>query len=146
MNDRPKSTQWFILTLTLWREARGESLAGKYAVAHAIKNRVDRPKWWGNTYLGVCVKKWQFSSLTDPHDPQLTTWPSDNVPSWDVCGKVAEEILEGTAPPPQFPGADSYYDLSIPPPSWSASTRFCGQIGRLLFFDVDHDYEIGALS
>jgi hypothetical protein len=30
-------------------------------IAWTIRNRVDRPRWWGKTYGQVCLKKWQYS-------------------------------------------------------------------------------------
>jgi len=60
-----------LLALMLWREARGESDEAKIAVAHTVVNRVAHPGWWGRTVDDVIAKKWQYSSMTDPGDPQL---------------------------------------------------------------------------
>lgn len=128
------------LALCLWREARGESVAGKIGVAMAIMNRVQRPSWWGKNVCEVLFKKWQFSSLTDPNDRQLTTWPLANDLSWQSCLDVAWLVLDGSVTNP-VPGADSYFDVSIPAPKWTITARFVAQIGKIMFYDVDHDVE-----
>ena len=127
------------MALVIWREARGESTPGKIAVAHSIMNRVRHPKWWGTTVMEVVFKKWQYSSMTDPKDRQLTTWPQ-NDPLWRECLTVAHDVYYGKMDNP-VPGADSYHDLSIPSPKWATPEMFVRQIGRLKFYNVDLDFE-----
>ena len=53
-----------ILARTRWGEARGESLVGQIEVAWTIRNRVNHgnaKSWWGEGYVGVCQKPYQFS-------------------------------------------------------------------------------------
>lgn len=67
-----------ILSLTVYGEARGESDAGKLAVAWTARNRAEadlhrdgRPDWWGEGVAGVCLKSWQFSCWNLPSiDPR----------------------------------------------------------------------------
>ena len=133
------------LALVVWREARGESRECRTAVAWSVMNRVTNPKWWGTDVLSVIRKKWQYSSMTDPKDPQLTTWPAEEDPSWWECLAIAQEVFEGKIPNP-VPGADSYFDISIPAPNWTAAAKFIKQIGRVRFYDVDHDFERQAVA
>lgn len=49
------------LSLTLWGEARGESVEGQIFVASVIRNRVKVPKRYGDTYAKVCTARAQFS-------------------------------------------------------------------------------------
>ena len=134
-----------LLGLVVWREARGESLECRRGVAWSVLNRVMRPAWWGRDLLSVIRKKWQYSSMTDPKDPQLTTWPAADDRSWWECLEVAADVIDGRAVHPA-PGADSYHDISIPAPSWAAQARFVRQIGRVRFYDVDHDFERQAVA
>jgi len=127
-----------ILGLVVWREARGESDAGRAGVAFSVLNRVARPTWWGQTVLSVCARKWQYSSMTDPHDPQLTRWPLDLDASWWECLEIAAAAIEGRIENP-VPGADSYHDTSIGAPKWATPDRFVRQIGHLRFYNVDRD-------
>lgn len=139
-SDLQKKADLAFLALVIWREARGESAEGMIGVAHAILNRVARPSWWGRSVSGVLFKKWQFSSMTDPNDRQLTTWPDRDDRSWGACLSIASAVLVGDIKNP-VPGADSYFDISIPAPKWTATARFVRKIGRINFYDVDHDYE-----
>ncbi|HBI15006.1 MAG TPA: hypothetical protein DDY20_05760 [Desulfobulbaceae bacterium] len=88
--------------------------------------------------MSVVFKKWQFSSMTDPRDRQLTTWPATNDPSWRQCLSIACASIDGDLPNP-VPGADHYYDISIPPPKWAAAARFVSQIGKVRFYDLERD-------
>jgi len=128
------------LALTVWREARGETKEVQAGIAHVVLNRVARPSWWGKDIMSVCFKKWQFSSLTDPNDRQLTTWPASSDPSWQQCLQVASDVVDGIVKNP-VPGADSYYDISIPAPKWATAEVFVSQIGRVRFYNLDRYIE-----
>lgn len=128
------------LALAIWREARGESYDARVAVGCSVRNRVQRPKWWGKTYLEVIFKKWQYSSLTDPKDRQLTTWPVFPDKSFDTALKIADDVIHDRVAHP-MPGADSYYDSSIDPPKWATPEKFVGKIGKLSFYNMDEDFE-----
>ena len=134
-----QATDMVFMALAIWREARGESQDAQIAVGHTILNRVNRPSWWGRSVMEVLFKKWQYSSLTDPKDRQLTTWPKDDT-VWQQCLYVAENVLNGNFPNP-VSGADSYHDISIPSPKWATDKMFVRKIGRLRFFNVDQDVE-----
>ena len=121
-------------------KGRGEPIETQTGIAFSILNRVARPAWWGNDVMSVIFKKWQFSSLTDPNDKQLTTWPASTDKSWIQCLQVACDALDGVSVNP-VPGADSYYDISIPPPKWATDDCFVAQIGKIRFFDLNHDIE-----
>lgn len=135
----------FYLALVIWRESRGVSQEAQVAVAHTVMNRVARPGWWGHTVDEVTTKKWQYSSLAAPGDPQLILWPKLSDSSWLACLGVAYDVIHGDVLHP-MPGADSYYDDSIAAPKWAATARFCGKIDNLNFYDVDHDYETSAIA
>lgn len=128
------------LALVLWREARGETYAARLAVACSVMNRVNRPSWWGSSVMSVVLKKWQYSSMTDPKDRQLTTWPNENDSIWWECMQTAYDVLNKVVGNPA-PGADSYYDVSIPPPKWATPETFVVALGRLRFHNLDRDVE-----
>jgi len=131
--EQRKACELFLLALTVWREARGESEEAQAAVAHSILTRANHPSWWGNDIVSVITKRWQYSSITDPRDPQLTNWPHLADPSWEKAISIAEGVLSGTIPNPS-PEADSYYDTSIPPPYWTKTSQQIAKIGRLCFY------------
>lgn len=132
-------TEHFYIAFTTWREARGEPYDAKVAVARSITTRAAHPRWWGRSVDEVCVKAYQYSSLTDPNDPQLAkAWPKIKDTSWLECVGVAWDVMNGAAPNP-FPQGTHYHDTSLPgPPSaWGANPRFLGQIGRLKFYNPE---------
>lgn len=140
-NDGLKDRAAFgLFVLMLWREARGETDECIAAVAHCVLNRIKRASWWGNSLYSVVTKKWQFSSMTDPRDKQLALFASEGDLSWHRCLSIADKVLRGEIANP-VPGADSYFDISIGDPKWTKDARFVAQIGRIKFYDVDHDYE-----
>jgi N-acetylmuramoyl-L-alanine amidase len=140
MSDAQKYADITFLALVLWREARGESLDVRKGIANVILNRVAKPCWWGEDAMSVCFKKWQFSSLTDPNDKQLTTWPRANLIEWQECLLIAMRAIDGELEN-TIKGADSYYDVSINAPKWAAKDCFVCQIGKIKFYDTNHDNE-----
>lgn len=143
--ERWRSWELGFFALVLWREARGEAFATKVAVACSILNRVDHPQWWGSDLNEVLRKAWQYSSVTDPRDSQLTKWPASSDHLFTECLAVCAGVLEGLYHNP-FPGSDSYYDDSLQGetrPKWAKEhpERFVGKSGRLNFFNMDCDIE-----
>ena len=130
----------FLLALCIWREARGQGYNGMFAVACSIRNRVLRPAWWGRSYAECITKKWQYSSVAAPGDPQLIRFPARQTEEgFDIALLAANDAISGKPSP--VDGADSYYDDSIPPPNWATPSTFVKKLGRLNFHDLDHDYE-----
>ena len=127
-----------LLALLVWREARGELHPAKVAVAFSVMNRVQSPKWWGTTLGAVIAKKWQYSSMAAPGDPNLIAYPLPHDLSFQDCLHAVNKVLSGVEKNP-VPGADSYYDRSIPPPKWAKPEQFVKQIGAFRFFNTDGD-------
>ena len=128
-----------LLALLTWREARGETRGARVQVAWTVRNRVENPKWWGTDYISVITKKWQYSSIASPRDPQLILYPQENDHVFLECLEIANTVIssssgEEIAP---FPEADSYYDDSIAPPAWATPDKMVGRIGRLAFYNID---------
>jgi len=141
MPEPAEAEEWMLwilgqLALLIWREARSEPYVGKVAVGWTVRDRVEHPKWWGDSYTAVMAKKWQYSSLAAPGDPQLIRWPVWPDPSFTECLRAADAVIHGTAPNP-CPGADSYYATYIPAPSWAKDAQFVGAIGGHKFYDCD---------
>jgi len=136
------------LAILVWRESRGESFDAQVAVAHSVMNRVRHPGWWGTDLLSVIWKKWQYSSLTDPNDPQIKLQPKLPDPSWLSGLGASYDVVYGDVENPA-PGADSYYDISLDKigkaPKWATADKFVKQLGRLKFYDLDEDHEAHAL-
>lgn len=140
MNALWQGYQNSLLALVMWREARGSGAPAMIAVGCCIRNRVERPSWWGKNYIECITKKWQFSSIAAPADPQLILFPQLGDPEFDKALSAAVQIISGAFVSP-FPGADSYFDDSIPAPKWAVPEAFCGKLGRLSFYNIDKDVE-----
>ena len=83
--------------------------------------------------------------MTDPKDRQLAIWPQKLAIDWIECLQVASNAIDGILKNP-VPGADGYYDISIPPPKWATPETFVKQIGKLRFYNLDHDIEAGEIK
>ncbi len=142
----------FLLALVVWREARGETLPGKLAVAWVVRNRVNHPGWWGKDWITVVLKPFQFSSF-NRNDPNATRWPSPLDTSWEAALQIAADVYAGhgqvrfsdsggvqrtpeTGDPTS--GAVFYFDKSLDnnPPTWAidGSTVHTADIGNLHFY------------
>ena len=123
-----------MLALCCWREARGESIATKYAQAWSVRNRVNNPGWWGHDWVSVILKPEQYSSF-NAGDPNAVKFPTADFQDWMDCLKVASDVYAGKASDPTS-GATSYYDISIAPPKWTASMVMTVRSGRLVFYKL----------
>ena len=95
-------TNIFMLALAIYREARGEDMAGKIAVGCVIRNRVLHPSWYGRTWFECITKPYQFSSfnLSDPNSIVFgsPTDPPANLPSAPPRAPSAEDPIPPAAP------------------------------------------------
>ena len=84
-----------LLAIMIYREARGEGVAGMQAVAHVVLNRVSK------TQLGTLAQKVvkvicsfnQFSSMTVRGDAETVLWPLLG----DPCFQIAEDAYSGVS-------------------------------------------------
>jgi cell wall hydrolase len=126
----------FLFALCIWREARGETANTKQAVAWSVRNRVNRPRWWGHDYVSCILMPFQYSSFNH-NDPNAVKFPTPTDPSWQDSMQVALAIYDN---PPTLDdnsnGADSYFDKSLDnnPPAWAAVATKTADIGSLHFY------------
>jgi N-acetylmuramoyl-L-alanine amidase len=129
-------TDHLYAALVAYREARGESLDARAGVIFTLIERASHPCWWGSSIAECATHRWQYSSMTDPSDPQVSrTWPTSD-PAWIETWELARCCLAGQIPNP-VPEATHYHDIGMSvPPYWSMTGKFIGQIGRLKFYKV----------
>jgi N-acetylmuramoyl-L-alanine amidase len=122
---------------TIWGEARGQGVPGMTAVAAVIGNRAANPRWWGADLVSVCLKPWQFScrNADDPNLPKLLAVDASD-PQFAEALVIAGDLVAGTLVDPTG-GADSYYDMSIPPPNWAATATCTVDIAGMRFYRVE---------
>lgn len=124
-----------VMARTLWGEARSEGLAGMTAVANVIMNRVYKPRWWGKTVTGVCLKPYQFSCWLegDPNLPKMKAVTKKDPLFAKACA-VATSAINGELKD-NTKGATSYYAKSMPQmPKWASGRIPCVEIGNHIFF------------
>lgn len=121
---------------TVWCEARGESRAGKIAVARVIRNRTAR-RWNGaKTVAEVVLAPYQFSAWNtmDANRRAAAILDSDD-PEYIECLEAwnASETDDGGV------GAAVFYynpDVVKTPPTWTITARLVAKIGRHHFFEL----------
>lgn len=122
-----------VMARTLWGEARGESLEGKIGVAWVIKNRADKPSWWGKDITGVCKAPWQFSCWL-PNDPNraklLAVKTTDEM--FRECLFIVAGVLSGNIPDPTK-GANHYHAKSIKP-NWANGVEPTARLHNHVFY------------
>ena len=118
--------------LTAWRENRGGGIPGMTSVLNVLANRAKQRN--SSVYLEA-TRKWQFSSMTAPGDPNLILFPSATDPQWQGALTLALQMAAGTLAD-ITEGATSYYALSMspPPPSWVATMTPTVEIAGQKFF------------
>lgn len=105
-DDARKHQDIDTLARTLWGESRGESRAGRMAVANVVMNRVavaaehrktfGTAYWWGSTVHEVCRKEWQFSCwLTDDPNRAKMERVDGTDAAFRDCLEIAKEAIEG---------------------------------------------------
>lgn len=141
MTDAPQITADDIypvtlLALCIWREAQGEPFEAKQAVGWSIRNRVNRPRWWGHSFESCILMPWQYSSF-NRNDPNATKLPVSSDPNWHDALTIALQLY---SPNPVLTdtscGADSYFDKSLDskPPSWAAAAQHTADVGAFHFY------------
>ena len=129
-----------VVALTIWGEARGESIEGKIAVACVIQNRLVDGRW-GSTYPSVCQARKQFScwNAGDPNRAKIQALEQaleglqTVEPVLDECLWVAEGLIAHRIRP-RVKQATHYYAISIQPPFWTKGGTFVETIGQHSFY------------
>ncbi len=129
-----------ILARTIYGEARGESIAGKEAVASVVLNRVLRAQksggryWWGATVRLVCLKPWQFScwNRNDVNRQKILSVAKDNR-NFQTCMRIARKALAGQLKD-CTQGATHYHTASAAP-IWSRGRMYSVEIGHHHFYN-----------
>lgn len=126
----PNRDEASCIALAVFHEARGESLRGQQAVAHAILNRVKSPKY-PKTACGVVYQKGQFSFFSK--GPAGLVPRKKDMGLWQNAMRIAMEALYGQPDP--INGAISFYNPKIGKPGkWAYTAAYSVRIGGHVFF------------
>lgn len=137
------------LALNIYHESRSDNLAGQFAVADVVLNRV-RDSRWPNTICEVVkegpISKWwkkehnkevpirnrcQFSWYCDGKSDDVTQ--ND---AWVRAQMVAHQILKGKLHRGLTEGATHYHATYVKP-SWSRAFTPIGRIGLHIFYRAE---------
>lgn len=131
------------LALNIYFEARSDNLAGKYAVANVVLNRVQDARY-PNTICDV-VQQGQMGSNSKTirtHFCQFS-WFCDNLSdipneedSWQKAQMVAYNIVNHQKFRGLTEGATHYHATYVNP-RWAPTLEFVGTIGQHLFYRWD---------
>lgn len=128
------------LARTVYGEGRGELFSGQVAVAWVVKNRADRPGWWGHTVEEVCRKPFQFScwNASDPNRDVILA-ATLKTPGFIRAYGIACLVLVRDLPDPTQ-GGTNYHSVAAPraalewPPEWTRVMIPTVQIGGHQFY------------
>ena len=113
------------LARNVYFEARGEPLAGQYAVAEVTMNR-KASRLYPRTVCEVVYQKSAFS-WTD-----LGKLPEPEGEEWKLAWKVAEAVYYGREAP-KVKGA-LFYHATYVEPDWAKGKRPVARIGKHIFY------------
>ena len=84
------------VSLCLWREARSEGEDGIRGVMHVIRKRA--LTWYKSAkepYHACIFSHAQFTSMSDPADPEYSLFPSDTDSVYMLCQRIAQDVIAG---------------------------------------------------
>ena len=127
-----------VLALTIFGEARGETLFGKIGVAHVVNNRC-KDKRWPDTIQGVCIQPKQFScwNESDPNFQLLLRKSKQGINydpdlAWRECVWVAGGVIFGYLRD-NTSGANHYHTKDVKP-FWENQMTKVGEIDHHIFY------------
>ncbi len=139
LTPRDDNQQLVCLALNVYHEARGEPLAGQYAVAEVTMNRVASSRYPNTVCEVVYEKNWDYirrryvagfswTEFDSVNKPQARMWQQ----AWDVANAV---YFKRRAP--KLQGVLFYHARHIRP-SWARGKKPVARIGRHVFYKELH--------
>ena len=136
------------LALNIYHESRGDSLAGKFAVADVVLNRVENRRWPSTicevVYQGKVKPSWKDPERTVPvrNMCQFSWWCDgkddypNNTEAWAESQYIAYQILKEERMRGISEGATHYHATYVDP-VWNKSMTSIGRIGSHVFFRTE---------
>lgn len=120
------------LATNMFFEARGEDLAGKFAVGLVTLNRVESKKYPDNVCDVVWQKK-QFSWTHDGKHDDPTRFKSEvDKKAWEESKELANALLKNK-PQPVLEGSTMYHSLKVSP-YWAKHYEPVAIVGNHIFY------------
>ena len=135
-NARQRHADLLCLAENVHFEARGEPMAGQYAVAEVTLNRVASPLFPATVCDVVHEKRWDAIRKRHVGAFSWTELESTRSPTgaaWERALAVATAVYDGEQPP-RVDGALFYHADRIRP-SWARQKKRVAEIGRHVFYE-----------
>lgn len=121
------------IATAIYFEARGEPIAGQYAVAQVVMNRTHDPRYPDDACSvvydgGEDRYQCQFSFFCDGKSDQ----PEDDV-SWRVAQLIARAVYEGKSAP--IVGEATHYHATRVNPDWAHTGQRVAKISDHVFYE-----------
>ncbi len=121
------------LAMAIYHEARGEPIAGQYAVAQVVMNRVHDPRYPDDACSvvydgGETRHECAFSFYCDGKSDQPDT---DSV-AWYSAQLIAAAVYEGRAAP--VVGGATHYHARRVHPDWASTGQVVGRVNDHVFY------------
>ena len=113
------------LARNVYFEARGEPLAGQYAVAEVTMNR----RGWGPFRKSVCAVVYEPGAFSWTSERRL---PEPSGEAWRIAQRVAEEVYSQRHTF-TLQGARHYHAIYVKP-GWASGKQPIARIGRHIFY------------
>lgn len=134
--------EWSCLTKAIYFEARGETIAGQFAVAEVILNRAESGMY-PRSICGVVSQRGaggcQFSYVCDGRSDSMT-----DPEALEIAGKIAAAMIAG-APRTLTQGA-THFRTGAVRPSWSRRFPMTAQIGAHYFYRQPNAVQVAAAN
>jgi len=125
LTEKTRAKSEKCLAEAVYFEARGEPLAGQYAVAEVTMNR----RGWGPFRKSVCAVVYAPGAFSWTSQRRL---PQPSGKAWDIARTVAENVYWQKRAP-TLPGA-RYYHATYVSPDWAKEHQRLAKIGRHIFY------------
>ena len=125
--------QIMCIAVAIYFEARGEPLAGRFAVAEVVINRMRDPRYPSDACSvvydgGEALHECAFSFYCDGKSDQ----PDLNSVDWDSAQRVAQAVYEGRSAP--VVGEATHYHAKRVHPDWVLGSHVVATIDNHIFY------------
>lgn len=125
-------TEVELLARLILGEARDQPLLGQICVANVVRNRVNNPCWWGETYKEVILKPKQFTCFNEDDNNYPVVRHARSNRLWESALTIAEMVIEGWVS--DFTDGATHYNTIKCEPWWEEKLELIKVVGNHEFF------------
>ena len=135
-SEQQRQTDLICLARNIYFEARGEPLAGQYAVAEVTMNRVSSPRYPNSVCEVVHEKHWDRRRKR--HVGAFSWTEGESLPrpkgiAWQRAREAAETVYDARHTPAVQRAL--FYHANHIEPEWAKSKKQVAEIGRHIFYE-----------